>query len=169
MRDMATSRGYKRALPRLGAGARSAPQLRLIGVIVTVRKFVVSLVLALGVAGFGFAFASGRDPQKPTQIDPAVERTEPEPGALALRQSRIGVDILPGFTAELSIDGVIIPDDQIEKVRGLDQYWYTPGPGTETGQLAPGRHCAAVKLTKVGENGAPPETGTAKAWCFSMH
>src|SRR3954469_183417 len=169
MRDIATSRGYKRPFARLGTGAGCAPELRVMGGIITVRKVVISLLLALAVAGFGFAFASGRDPQKPTQIDPAVERTEPEPGALALRQSRIGVDILPGFTAELSIDGVIIPDDQIEKVRGLDQYWSTPGPGTETGQLAPGRHCAAVKLTKVGENGAPPETGTAKAWCFSLH
>jgi hypothetical protein len=137
--------------------------------VVTVRKVVLSVILAVAVAGFFMAFASGSDPPQPLRIDPAVERVEPEPGTLALRQSRIGVDLVPGYTAQLLVDGVTIPDDQVEKVIGLDQYWFTPGPGTETGQLAPGRHCASVILTKIGENGAPPQTGTAKSWCFSLH
>ena len=137
--------------------------------VVTVRKVVISIVLAAALVGFGYAFASGRDPKQPAKIDPAVERVEPEPGTLALRQSRIGVDLIPGYTAQLSIDGQNIPDDQVEKVVGLDQYWFTPGPGTETGQLSPGRHCAAVVLTKLATAGLPPEVGKPKAWCFSLH
>jgi hypothetical protein len=137
--------------------------------VVTLRRIVISVILAVSVAAFLMAFASGQDPKVPRRIDPAVERTEPEQGALALRQSRIGVDLVPGYTAQLSIDGVAIPDDQVEKVVGLDEYWYTPGPGTETGQLAPGRHCASVVLTKRTSAGAPPEVTPAKAWCFSVH
>jgi len=137
--------------------------------VVTVRKVFISVVLAVAVAGFLMAFASGQDPKQPVRIDPAVERVEPEPGSLALRQSRIGVDLLTGYTAQLLVDGRTIPDDQIERVIGLDQYWYTPGPGTETGQLAPGRHCASVILTKLGTNGAPPVVSSPKSWCFSLH
>ena len=137
--------------------------------IVTVRRVVISLLLAVALAGFFYAFSSGEDPPPPLLIDEAIERTEPPQGALALRQSRIGVDLVPGYTAELKIDGRVIPADQVEKVVGLDQYWYTPGPGTETGPLEPGRHCASAVLTKLGTAEAPPEVRESNSWCFSLH
>jgi hypothetical protein len=136
--------------------------------LITPRRVVISILVAAALGMFGWAFASGRDTPAVRVTDPAVESAQPAQGDLALRQSRIGVDLATGYTATLSIDGTPIPDDQIERVVGLDQYYYTPGPGTVTGQLAPGRHCAAADITKLGLNGAQPQTHTYR-WCFSLH
>src|SRR5206468_9511476 len=111
-----------------------------------------------------YGFSSGRDnTTKVTYTDSAVEGTFPKPGDLDLRQSRIGIDLMAGYTTQLSVDQTPIPDDQVEKVTGLDQYFFTPGPGTETGALAPGRHCATALIRRVGE---APDTGRKFAWCF---
>lgn len=133
--------------------------------IVTLRRVIISVLLAGAVVLFGYGFASGRDPGRPTITDPAVEGTDPKPGDLDLRQARIGIDLASGYTASLKVDGVNIPDDQLEKVVGLDQLYYTPGPGTETGALSPGRHCATATITKL----VPPNEVHDYVWCFQLH
>jgi hypothetical protein len=135
--------------------------------IFTLRRIVISVLLAFALALFGYGFSSGRDAEKVIYTDAAIEHTEPAPGDLSLRQSRIGVDLQSGYSAELSIDGTPIPLDQVEVVRGLDQYWYTPGPGTATGALAPGRHCARATITAT----VGPDAGQTHPynWCFSLH
>ena len=82
--------------------------------VVTVRKVVISVLLAVALVGFGYAFSSGRDTSEVVINDAAVDRVEPTPGALALRQARIGVDLKPGYTAQLKVDSTLIPDDQVE-------------------------------------------------------
>ena len=136
--------------------------------VVTVRKVVISLLLAVALVGFGYAFSSGRDTGEVAINDSTVQRVEPKPGDLAPRQSRIGVDLASGYTATLKLDSTPIPDDQVEKVVGLDQYWYTPGPGTETGVLQPRRYCATATITKaIAPAGQPPEVHDYK-WCFQV-
>jgi len=137
--------------------------------VVTVRRVVISVLVAGALAGFGWAFSSGRDTSAVAINDTTVERVEPKPGDLALRQARIGVDLVSGYSATLKLDSTLIPDDQVEKVVGLDQFWYTPGPGTETGVLEPRRYCATATITKVnGPAGQQPETHDYK-WCFQIH
>src|SRR5918999_1722122 len=75
----------------------------------------------------------GRD--KPELVDTAVERVIPADGDLDLRQARIGIDLAVGYTAVLVIDGVEIPEDQLQRVEPLNQVFFTPGPGTEIGAL----------------------------------
>ena len=137
--------------------------------VVTVRRVVISVLLAVALVGFGYAFSSGRDTSEVAINDATVERVEPKPGDLALRQARIGVDLKSGYSATLKLDSTIIPEDQVEKVVGLDQYWYTPGPGTETGVLEPRRYCATATITKdIVPAGQPPEVHDYK-WCFQIH
>ena len=136
--------------------------------IFTVRRLVTSVVLAFAIALVVIGFNSSRDSStKPLYRDAAVEKTWPGPGDLDLRQSRIGIDLATGFTAELQLDTIPIPDDQVEKVIGLDQYFYTPGPGTETGALSPGRHCATATIRPVGAS--TTDTGRKFSWCFNLH
>lgn len=132
------------------------------------RRLAISVLLAFAIALLLFGFAGTRDSTKtPVLRDSAVEKTWPGPGDLDLRQSRIGIDLVTGYTAELQVDSIAIPDDQVEKVIGLDQYFYTPGPGTETGALAPGRHCATATLRPVGASNQDP--GRRFSWCFNLH
>ena len=134
----------------------------------TPRRIIISVLLAFAVALLQFGFAGTRDTTKqPLYHDAAVEKTWPGQGDLDLRQSRIGIDLVTGFTAELQVDTIPIPDDQVEKVVGLDQYFYTPGPGTETGALSPGRHCATATIRAVGAASTDP--GRKFSWCFNLH
>jgi hypothetical protein len=135
--------------------------------IVTIRRVVISLIVAGALVLLGYGFSSGRDETKPPVFtDSAVEATYPKEGDLELRQFRIGIDLASGYAAELSLDNVPIPKDQVEVVVGLDQYFYQPGPGTATGALAPGRHCATATITKVVD---PNDTGHPFVLCFQSH
>src|SRR5205085_7475205 len=110
---------------------------------------------------------SGRDNLKPPVFtNEAVEGTYPKAGDLVLRQERIGIDLKPGYTAELFVDGEEIPKDEVEFVVGLDQYFYQPGPGTATGALAPGQHLAKAIITKITDP-AHPESNYS--WRFQVH
>jgi hypothetical protein len=133
---------------------------------ITVRRIVISIILAFAIALLAFGFNGARDNTAPKFTDVAVEGTYPNEGDLDLRQARIGIDVKSGYTAELQVDQTPIPDDQVEKVVGLDQYFYTPGPGTETGALAPGRHCATATIRQIGD---PNDPGRKFSWCFQSH
>jgi hypothetical protein len=97
---------------------------------------------------------------------------EPQPGALALRQERIRVTLASdatlaqATTSGLLIDGIGIPEDQIEVVPGLNQYFYTPGPGQEVATLPPGRNCATILIKRVAD---PKDNGHRFSWCFNSH
>ena len=131
-----------------------------------VRRVVLSLLVAFAVALFVFALNLHHDPAPPVFTNEAVEATYPNAGDLDLRQARIGIDLKSGYTAELSIDNTPIPKDQVEVVVGLDQYFYQPGPGTATGALSPGRHCATADITKVTD---PTNPQSRYSWCFQVH
>jgi hypothetical protein len=132
----------------------------------TVRRVVISLILAFALALLVWGVNSGRTITPPVFTNPAVEDTFPKPGDLDLRQARIGIDLKSGYSAELSIDGLPIPKDQVEVVVGLDQFFYQPGPGTATGALAPGQHIAKADITNVTDPTHPTST---YAWRFQVH
>jgi hypothetical protein len=79
---------------------------------------------------------------------------------------RIGVTINSAWTGVLEVDGVEIPEDQVERVVGLNQIFYTPGPGKITGALAPGQHCATAMVWQITETRAQSHPYT---WCFNVH
>ena len=88
----------------------------------------------------------------------------PCPGDSDLRQGRIGVSLADGYTADLYVDNVQIPKDQL-RLQGPDVF-FTPGPGTETGALAPALHSAKVVVYKLLQE---PAQGITYAWSFSTH
>lgn len=130
------------------------------------RRLVLSLLVALGVAGIAFAFSRTETDEAPTFSDVAVEAVFPGQGDLDLRQARIGIDLRSGYTAVLLVDGREIPEDQLERVEPLAQVFYTAAAGKETGALAPGRHCAAAVLWQVTRSRADSRR---YSWCFNVH
>jgi hypothetical protein len=134
--------------------------------LLTPRRLVISLILALSLTGMGWALNQTRTTPRFVYKDSAIHLIVPSEGDLDLRQARIGVEIDAAWTGVLQIDGVEIPEDQVQRVVGLNQIYYTPGPGKETGALAPGRHCATAFVWRINQT---RDQGHPFSWCFNVH
>lgn len=132
----------------------------------TVRRVVVSLLLALSAVGFVVAFTMHHETAPPVISDGAVVTLYPKPGALVQRQTTVFYELDPSYQGTLSIDGHAIPDDQIERIAvGRTRIGYTPGPGKELARLPPGRVCAIASFWPLGQS---PATARSVPWCFNL-
>ncbi len=130
------------------------------------RRIVMSLIAAVAVGGFIFAFSSPKqDPVGP--LPPAVERVFPPGGDLDLRQTTVSADLAPGYTGYLLIDGVEVPRDDLQIVLALNSITLAPLDGSDYEALQPGPHCATVVYNLIGQ----PESDPAGRfqWCFRLH
>ena len=137
----------------------------------TVRRLVITVLLAVAIGALVVAAQQVKETDKGVTItDAAVKEVYPANGDLDLRQSRIWFKLDPTYTGRLELRGpkgnFQIPDDQLRYVIGLNQYEYTPGPGTETGPLSPGRYTAVAYIWKRGQSEA---TARPYPWSFNVH
>jgi hypothetical protein len=111
--------------------------------IVTPYRIFVTVALTAAALLMVFGFQSSKDENKTTCGGGPIVRLIPCPGDSDLGQGLIGVDLDSGYTGVILVDGTEIPQDQY-RTGGPNQIYFQPGPGTETGALAPGRHTATV-------------------------
>jgi hypothetical protein len=111
-----------------------------------VRRAIIG-VLLLAAGGLVWWSASFKaKPTSPSLTDAAVEALTPENDTPnVLRQSTIGIDLKPGWDADLIINGVDIPQDEERNVEAQNQVFFTPGEGKAIDALAPG----LVQVTAV--------------------
>ena len=134
--------------------------------IFTLRRIVISLLIAVGVGGLILAFSEAES-EPPTVTVPGVESVSPRPGTFALRQDRVIADLQTGFEGVLQIDGVEIPEDQLQRTTELGIVSFAPGPEKEFEQLAPGRHRARVVFWPISEGRG--DSNRTYDWVFNVH
>ena len=105
----------------------------------TVRRVLTGALLLAALGGFVYAFSLGQGSTDILPTGDAVERLVPPQGSQVLRQSELGIDLAPEWTGVLQVNGVEIPEDQLRRVPAQNQVFFTPGPGQEIEELAPGR------------------------------
>jgi predicted short-subunit dehydrogenase-like oxidoreductase (DUF2520 family) len=93
-----------------------------------------------------------------------VEALIPANGAATPRQVQIGIDLGSAYDAQLVVNGVVIPPDQLEKHPELNQVLFTPGPDKVIKVLEAGKNCAKALLFRV--DGTPAALNNPE-WCFS--
>jgi hypothetical protein len=133
---------------------------------ITGRRIVITVLLGCALFGLLYAFTRPTDNQQPALKDQAVRHVEPAPGDRVLRQTEIAVDLLPDYTGVLKLDGNRIPEDQLDRIAGLNRIAFTPGEAKDIKKLSAGRHCATVELWQVTVPDAAHRTYT---WCFEVH
>lgn len=139
---------------------------------ITPRRILISILLAGALVLGVWGLSQTKTTATLTYTDPAVRTLEPQPGALALRQERIGVTLAPNAALAqqnadgMSINGTGIPQDEIEVIPGLNQYFYTPGAGKEVSALPPGRNCVTLLIRPIADLKDP---GHSFSWCFNSH
>ena len=131
----------------------------------TVRRVVSSVLIAVALGGLVVAFIMHDETPNPRLRPAAVGAVSPEPDSLQLRQIEIFAELDPLYRGTLSVNGTIIPDDQLNVIEGLNRYSFTPGDGLEIDELPPGRNCAVVDFEPAVDEGGDP--GSFR-WCFNV-
>jgi hypothetical protein len=134
--------------------------------IVTPYRIVVSLLLAVAAAALYVGLVSSVDHKSEVADNQHIAALFPAPHGTALRQTRIVAQLKDGYTGTLIVEGIEIPDAQVEHLEGLDTVAFTPGPGTETGPLQPGKRCARVVYWPLTSSRAD---AAYYDWCWQVH
>jgi hypothetical protein len=120
----------------------------------------------LGVAAFLlYLGVEGQAEEEEPVLRSGITRVFPAAGTVALRQDAIGAELGFDYTGRLEIDRRVIPDDQLDRIAGINRFSFTPGAGKEIETLDEGRHCASLYYWRVadGEDSA----GRPYTWCFT--
>ena len=90
----------------------------------------------------------------------AVEQLIPTRNAETLSQAEVGVDLAPGWTGVLVVNGEEIPENELDVVAALNQVLYRPPDGLESG-----RNCVRAIVWQSSES---REQSRNVDWCFEV-
>ena len=128
------------------------------------RPLVVCALLGLA----AFLLYAGVDAQAEEEVvvnRAGINQVFPAPGSVAVRQDAVGVELGFGYDGRLSIDQRVIPDDQIDRIGGINRISFTPGAGKEFEALDEGRHCVSLTYWRTSDGEA--SAGRPYSWCFT--
>lgn len=132
-------------------------------------KVLAAAVVALAAGIFTLAFLNldedGDDPALGGE-DSVVEQLIPARDAQVPRQSRVGIDLATGWGAALVVDGVEIPEDELDLTPELGLVEYSPGEGKTVEELQPGSNCVAAVIWRLSEGRGVADRTVP--WCFEV-
>jgi hypothetical protein len=126
-------------------------------------RIVLSLLgvtFAAIVIGAVILTPSGDAPRLPD----AVDGYSPADGATVLRQTQLVIDLKPGYDIDLRVDGVPIPDSELDAVEETGRFVWIPGPGKTFEEWVPGFR--AIQVTWDRTSGLP-DPGELR-WTFRV-
>jgi hypothetical protein len=94
----------------------------------------------------------------------AVEELTPPEGSEVLQQQLVQIDLASGYTGQLAINGLRIPEDQLERNEGLATIGFQPGEGKVVERLGP-ENCADATIWLIAEGPDGPSREVV-TWCF---
>lgn len=116
----------------------------------------LALLLALAFVGGGGGAGQEERPKE-------ILLTFPNPGDQILAQGEVGAQVPEGWHYEMTIDGIVIPHDQLEVIGPLGIYKFKPRAGRVLPELPRGERRATVTTSPPG--GGPPVVYT---WTFRV-
>lgn len=127
------------------------------------RRLVIIGGLAAAIAVFAAAVLIYANNPDPNGLPVAIQSVSPQPNDEVLRQADITVDLAVGYTAELTINGIPIPEEELFRVPALNQLTYEPGSLKTIQTLLPDRNCATVTYWLIAGSQAD---ANSYDWCF---
>jgi hypothetical protein len=132
--------------------------------VVTPRRIGFAILLGLAVAGLVVAVGNGRpNPTAVSDRSAEIDALIPTPGSEVLRQAPVGIDLVPGFTATLTVNGVPVPEDELRVDLSLGRFLYLPGEGTIA--LNPGPNVISATYWPIAEG---PERSRTETWVVNV-
>jgi hypothetical protein len=84
--------------------------------------------------------------QRPAEI----VMLQPNESDQQLPQGEIGVQLRPNLTGQISVDGHVIPQDQVTFNASLGTLTFNPGPGQDIEEFTKGGHVAVLEWWPTG-------------------
>lgn len=128
-----------------------------------VRKAAIPLMVALGIGVLVLAVFL-RDVEELQAVDEVIEGVFPNNNDEVLAQSTVSIDLIQGYTAELTINGVKIPEAELRRVDALSQVEFQPGEGKTLERLAPDLNCVNALYWPVAQGRSQARS---YRWCFT--
>lgn len=128
---------------------------------------VVLIVVNLAIFGTRKEVRGTAAPERPT----GIVQLSPQEDELVLAQSSVIVDLRPTYTAQLSLDGHLIPDDQVDVQSNIFELSFQPTPDHDIHRFAPGTHTATVEYwprTKTFEQAKAGRLLSSYTWTFKV-
>ncbi len=121
---------------------------------------LLAIALAAIIGGSIFLIPAG----DPEQLPAAVERYSPGEGDLVINPVKVMIDLRANYEARFVIDGVPIPQDQVNSIFATGRHEFEPGPGKVIEHWTPGEHTVVVSW--IGGT-LSTDTGTL-VWTFRI-
>jgi hypothetical protein len=134
-------------------------------------KIVAAVVLATAIAAFVGAYLSfnegGDDPVlRSGGQDEYVEALIPDRNSQVPQQAPIGVDLVTGWTGVLVVNGVEIPEDELNITQELGLVEFTPADGRTVERLEGGQNCVTAIVWPLSEG--RDQGSRSVTWCFEV-
>lgn len=131
------------------------------------RRIVLLLLVGGAVAAIVYAGTLGTGSEEIRRTDEAVERLVPEDGSpVAVRQAEVGIDLAPGWTGVLKINGLEIPEDQLRRVEAQNEVYFQPGAEKEIEAFQPGTIVVEAEIWRSASE--TREDARTVTWSFGV-
>ncbi len=127
------------------------------------RRLIILSMLATAAALFAIAVFVYVGNPRSTDLPVAIQSVGPEPGSNVLSQTDVTVDLAVGYTAELEINGIKIPEEELFRVEALNSLRYEPQEGKVVPRLLPDQNCVRVFYWLIAQGASD---NTSYTWCF---
>lgn len=108
---------------------------------------------------------TGDDGAEPVVSGRDVERLIPARNSEILAQEAVGVDLAAGFDAALLLNGVQIPEDQLNRRTGVNEILYRPPEDGAAVEYEAGENCLVALVWSLEETRAQARP---VSWCFNV-
>jgi hypothetical protein len=134
-------------------------------------KILAVVLLVASVGAFAGAYAtfsgSNEDPVLTSGgQDAFVEALIPARNSQVPQQTRVGIDLVTGWTGVLVVNGTAIPEDELEVTSELGLVQFTPSEGKVVDQLPGGQNCVTATVWPLSEG--RDQGAREVSWCFQV-
>jgi hypothetical protein len=139
---------------------------------VVLRRVVITLLLIACAAGAVIAVqrtvrgdSDGVTESGDNRAPSVVKLISPADGSNVLSQAQIEIDLDTKYDANLVVNGIPIPSDQVQRHPELSQVLFSPGAGKVIDKYQAGTNCVVANIFRVdGTDDPQPPVH----WCFQV-
>jgi hypothetical protein len=114
-----------------------------------IRVAIVGSIVLIGVTALIIGGAAQVNGPATVQRNPEIVVLVPNESDQSLPQGEVGAQLRGNFNAQISIDGRVIPQDQVTATPGANTVFFDPGPDKDIREFTKGGHTAVLEWWPV--------------------